>query len=304
MGMFLVTFGFTIASVRAVTVVSWGGDYVSANQVFVNTTTTSPNSYRTYTSAGQSYSTLTNSLQNLTPDAGYSGPIGKTVNFSGGFMGSAGTSAAVPGGAGGTTSAINSRAVLDNGTNDRINISLQTTNPQIRGAITFAKSDFLGGMSLETVGFDSSSTLSFSGIMGGVRPVGRWLVQDGSVWYISLASITQSASNVVETHTLSDLNNMQWAVYVPTLTDTAGTYFINEAPLSGYDAHIFENVQSIGLYFDSYGQPASADGSSYSRFTLQSFSASAVAVPEPSLAALIVFGLGVITLARYRVSER
>ena len=302
--MFLVMFGFAIASTRAATIANWGGDYVSANQVFVNTTTASPNSYRTYTNAGQSYSTLLNSFQNLTPGTGYSGPSGKTVNFSGGFMGSAGIGAAVPGGAGGTTSAINSRAVLDNGTNDRISISLQTTNPQIRGAITFAKADFFGGMNLESVGFDSSSNLSFSGIMGGVRPIGRWLVQDGSVWYISLASIAQSVSNVVETHTLSDLNNMQWAVYVPTLTDTAGTYFINEAPASSYAVHTFENVQTVGIFFDSYGQPASGDGSSYSRFTLQSFSASAVAVPEPSMLGFIAFGLGIVVLMRYRVSVR
>lgn len=300
--MFLVMFGLAIVSARAATIVSWGGDYVSANQVFVNTTTASPSSYRTYTKAGQSYSTLLNSFQNLTPGAGYSGPSGKTANFSGGFMGSAGTGAAVPGGTGGITGAINSRAVLENGANDRISISLQTTNPQIRGAITFAKADFFAGMNLEPVGFDSSSSLSFSGIMGGVRPVGRWLVQDGSVWYISLATITQSVSNVVETHALSDLNNMQWAVYAPTLSDTAGTYFINEAPTSSYAAHVFENVQSVGVFFDSYGQPASGDGSSYSRFALQSFSASAVAVPEPSMLGFIAFGLGVVVLARYRVS--
>lgn len=287
---------------HAATIVSWGGNYVSANQVFTDTTTASPNSYRTYTNAGQSYSTLKNSLQNLTPGSGYVAPSGKTANFSGGFMGSSGTGPAGIGGVNGTDSALSSRAVLDNGANDRISLSLSAPNPQIRGAITFSKADFLSDFSQETVGFDLTSTLSFSGILGGVRPIGQWLVQDGSIWYISLSTITQSASNTVETHTLADLNNALWAVYTPTLSDTAGAYFINAAPASGYAAHTFSDVQAVGIFFDSYGQPASPDGSSYSRFALQTFSASAVAVPEPAISILMALGLAIV-IAKRRCSS-
>jgi len=297
-GVIALTLACTMAQGSATIIVDWGGDYVSANQVFRNTTTSDPNAYRSYTNSGQSYSVLKDSFQNLTPGSGYTAPTGKTSNFYGGFMSSSGSSAATLGGATGTTSAINARAVVNSGTADMITLALSTATAQIRGAVLFNKSDFLNSTSSQTIIFDSDSSLTFKGIMGGYRPVGRWMVLDGSTWYISLATITQTASNTVETHTLNNLNTALWAVYNPRLTDTAGTYLLNAAPTTGYAQHTFTDIQSMGIFMDSYGEAASVDGSSYSRFALAGFTAHATAIPEPSTLALSLGALGCVAFLR------
>lgn len=272
-------------SVLAATFVQWGGDYVSQSQVLSNTAY--PSDYYVTSESGQSYGSLKGSIQSLAPTSGYAAPSGATSGFSGGWMGSQGAGPGFPGDASGNEGALNNRVVYENGANDRISLSLLAAGaPAMRGLIVFDKGGFLNGLNSGPVSFDSSSQLSFSGIMDGYRPIGRWLVQDGGVWYISQSEIVQNAYNTVETHVLGDLNNALWSVYQPVITDSYGTYFFNAAPSTGYAAHAFSDVTSVGVFFDSYGQ-ANTDGG-FSRFVLQEFSATAV--PEPSVLALIGAG--------------
>ncbi len=289
MGVSLALFAFVVASpsLLAVTVVDWGGDYVSSSQVLRNTTY--PSDYYVTTESGQSYGSLKNSIQTLSPSSGYSAPVGKTSSFSGGWMGSQGAGPGFPGDVSGNEGALNNRTVYENGVNDRISLSLLAAGaPAMRGLIVFDKAGFLNGGSAGPVSFDSTSQLSFSGILDGYRPIGRWVVQDGGNWYISQSEIVQGEYNTVENHILGDLNNALWAVYQPVITDSFGTYFFNEAPSTGYATHTFADINSVGVFFDSYGVPNTDGG--FSRFVLQDFSATAV--PEPSVFALV--GLGVL----------
>lgn len=280
----------------AATVVQWGGNYVSANQVLANTAY--PSDYYVTNEMGQSYGALKGSIQSLNPSSGYNAPVGATSGFSGGWMASQGTAPGFPGDESGDVGALNNRVVYEKGANDRISLAVSGpgVTPAIRGLVVFNKSNFLNGMSGETVSFDGSSQLSFSGVMDGYRPVGNWVVQDGSNWYISQTQIVQSEYNTVESHTLDSLNEAQWALFQPVVTDSFGTYFFNSAPTTGYGTHSFTNVQSVGIFFDSYGQPNTDGG--FSRFALQEFSATAV--PEPGILALASLGIIVFGVRRWR----
>jgi hypothetical protein len=189
---------------------------------------------------------------------------------------------------------------------DFINLSISSSAPGIRGIIAFAKSGFLSGFDTQAVGFDSTSSISFTGLTNGFRPVVRWVIQDGDTWYISQNSFTGTGTGfwgAPTDSTLVDPNSALWAAYVPILTDSAGPYFYNPAPESGYATHTFSNIQTIGVFFDSYGQP-SIDGS-FSSFGLQNFVVDGVIapIPEPATGALAMagaFSLGFMHLRRIR----
>lgn len=260
--------------------VHWGGNYVSEHTLLQGTEF--PGAYRVYTDGGQSYLSIKSAVQNLTPASGYDAPVDRSGSFSGGWMASQGPAPGVPGGESGNGGGLDNRVVYDGGAKDRISLSLPVAGgaPAMRGMIVFEKSGFLNGLDQQTVGFDSSSMLSFSGIMDGYRPVGRWLVMDGNTWYISQATIIQAAYNTVETHTLTDPNSVLWAAFIPTENDSLGAFFYNEAPTTGYEAHTFSDVRGGGIFFDSYGALAGDGG--FSRFVLEDYSMTLSVVPEPS----------------------
>lgn len=284
----------------------WGGNYVSSTEVYSNTEF--PDEFRTETILGQGYSTLrgpvlstSGTVANLTPGGGYAAPSGKTSAFYGGWSSSSGTDPAVPGGASGTESGLNSRSVLQNGAGgqpgeDIMYLSLNTAAPAFRGLFIFEKDDFLNGMNAETVAFDETSELSFTGLVGGYRPNLRWVVLDGGTWYISDVSFTGTGSflfwGAAVSSTLSDPNSQLWASYIPIASDSAGPYLYNAAPGSGYGAHSFSNIQAVGVYFDSYG--VSVTDGTFTNVGLQSFSVTGVAVPEPSALAFAMTGIAVI----------
>lgn len=294
-------------SVHAATVlVDWGGNYVSSTEMYSNTEF--PTDFRAETLSGQGYSTVrgpvlgySGTVANLTPGGGYTAPSGKSSTFYGGWSASSGTGPAVPGGASGTQSGLSSRSVLQNGAGgqpgeDIMYLALDTPAPAFRGLFVFEKNDFLNGMDAGTVAFDASSELSFTGLVGGYRPILRWVVLDGSTWYISDASFTGTGSflfwGAAVSSTLSDPNSQLWASYVPIESDSAGPYLYNAAPASGYAAHSFSNVQAVGVYFDSYG--VSVTDGTFTNVGLQNFSVTGVAVPEPSTLAFAAIGIAVI----------
>jgi len=316
----LLVWALTIGSVCssfAVTFVDWGGDYVTESQVLVNTEVTSEH-YRTYDpTPSQGYNTLRGTvlsygggIQELTPATGYQAPVGKSSSFWGGWTASAGTGPGIPGGISGNVDFTSNRTVWNNpvaGTGgDFINLSISSSAPAIRGIIAFAKTGFLSGFDAQSVAFDSSSSISLTGMTSGFRPVVRWVIQDGDTWYISENSFTGTGTGfwgAPTNATLNDPNSALWAAYVPILTDSAGPYFYNPAPETGYATHAFTNIQTVGVFFDSYGQPV-IDGA-YSGFGLQNFTVNGViaAVPEPStslLAAAGALGLGWMRFRRLR----
>lgn len=277
---------------------------MTESQVFVNTEATSEH-YRTYDpTPSQGYNTLRGTvlsygggIQELTPAAGYQAPVGKSSSFWGGWSASAGTGPGIPGSVSGNESFLSNRTVWNNpvtGTGgDFINLSISSSTPAMRGIIAFAKSGFLSGFDAQTVAFDSTSSITFDGFTNGFRPVVRWVIQDGDTWYISENSFTGVGTGfwgAPTNATLTDPNSVLWAAYVPILTDSAGPYFYNPAPETGYAAYTFSDIQTVGVFFDSYGQP-SLDGS-FSSIGLQSFSVNGVIapIPEPATSALLTVG--------------
>jgi hypothetical protein len=117
----------------------------------------------------------------------------------------------------------------------------------------------------------------------------RWVIQDGDTWYISDATFTGTGSflfwGAAVSATLSDPNSQAWAPYIPIESDSAGPYLYNPAPSTGYAAHTFSDIQTIGVYFDSYGVPIT-DGT-FTNVGLQGFTVDAVVVPEPSVMVLV-----------------
>lgn len=304
--LFVCASAFSLANSFAEVLVDWGGNYVSSSQIYSNTAY--PADFR----AEGMYSTVrgpnlwyNGTVANLTPSSGYLAPLGKSSTFYGGWSASSGDAPAVPGGEEGNVSGLNSRVVLQNGPGgqpgqDAIYLATNNTAPAFRGLIVFDKSDFLNDMNEPTVGFDGSSSLSFTGFVGGYRANIRWVVQDNDNWYISDASFTGSGASdfwgAVASSTLNDPNNQLWVSYTPILSDSAGPYLYNAAPGSGYATHTFSNIQSVGVYFDSYGVPSSGDGT-YTNFGLQQFTVNGIAVPEPgtfALAGLALAGLAVL----------
>jgi hypothetical protein len=252
--------------------------------------------------------TTAGTVANLTPSSGYTAPSGKSSTFYGGWSASSGTDPAVPGGVSGTDAGLNSRSVFQNGAGgqpgeDFIYLALNTAAPAFRGLNLFEKADFLNGMDSQTVGFDATSSLSFTGLVGGARPNLRWVVQDGATWYISDATFTGAGAflfwGAAVSSTLSDPNSQLWAPYIPIASDSAGPYLYNEAPGSGYAAHAFSDIQTVGVYFDSYGV-AITDGT-FTNVGLQQFQVNGVVVPEPStcaLASIALLGLGLLRRRR------
>lgn len=294
----------------ATTFVDWGGNYVSATEVFSNTAY--PSDFRAETLSGQGYSTVRGPIYsyngttaNLTPSAGYVAPSGKSSTFYGGWSASSGTGPAVPGGTSGTTSGLNSRSVFQNGAGgqpgeDIIYLALDAPAPAFRGLVVFEKQDFLNGTSTETVAFDSDSSLTFSGLVGGARPNLRWVVLDGSTWYVSEATFTGTGSflfwGAAVSSTLTDPNSQLWASYIPIESDSAGPYLYNTAPSSGYGAHSFSDIRAVGIYYDSYGVPIT-DGT-FTNFGLQQFTVSGVTVPEPSTYLLAGLSIALLSLRK------
>lgn len=301
------------AGAQATIVVDWGGDYVSTTQVYSNAVY--PTDFRSETLLGQGYSTVrgpvlgyAGTVANLTPSSGYTAPSGKSSTFYGGWSASSGTGPAVPGGVSGTDAGLNSRSVFQNSGSqpgeDFIYLASNASAPAFRGLIVFDKADFLNG-SGQTVAFDSTSSLSFNGLVGGARPVLRWVVQDGSTWYISETTFTGTGSflfwGAAASSTLSDPNSQNWTSYTPIQSDSAGPYLYNPAPLSGYATHTFSDIQSVGVYFDSYG--VSLTDGTFTNVGLQGFTVDAQVVPEPGVMASLATAGFLIAFRRRRTGR-
>lgn len=289
----------TVASLHAQIIsVDWGGDYVSSNQGF------GQGAFNTYrfndTNANDSTIPVGDQRQRVLlgqtnttsgyfrPTSGYTAPSGKTSNF---FMGTAlqytSGSAADP----------NVFRVGEHGTADTIRLRPQGGLVSAYAFLGFAQADFLNGTDVGPRGLDATTSIAvtfgsdFANTGGAAgTPTFRYGVLNAGQWYLSNTSFTNTAST---TFTLSSSGTETWGSFDPLGTGAgsslAGTG-IKVAP-SSFSSQSFNDVQGFGVW-----------ASGGFDLDLAGFSASTVAVPEPSSLALIGLSLGAFAFFRRRVA--
>lgn len=253
--------GFTHTA-SATLIVSWGGNYVSANTPLDSSPTTGSN-WITY-----NYSTTV--PKSPSPVNGYTGPT---------FYGAVSLASSA------TEVPSFSTIGLVNGagsTNDSLRFQASVTSGSTwtaRGLVFFKKEDFLGGGANSTVVFDASSSLSMAVTSGlnstapNTRRYGAavYALVDGTWnWYVS-----QSTGAGSSTFMINNLGSQLWAIYD---IDSA-TAPLNAIPTSSSlfntTGSEFDEVAMVGLFFN-YVQTSNIT------FSVSSLEVNATVVPEPS----------------------
>lgn len=254
----------------SVTAIQWGGTgHVTADQSFTlpGTPVDSANGIRTWNS-------LNSPL--ISSGAAYTGPAlyGVLQNQVPGYE--------------------DIRAQITNtGGGDRIQIegsNSENITREISGLLYFKKQDFQNGLDQAAgIGFAADGNFSMNILTlpasdGGPRQV-RFAVQNGGQWYLSQSLIGGNGS-----FAMNNLPDSMWATWDPTSAP------LNARP-GGTDyttlGSTFEDIQAIGYYFVS----ARTSGTQRPTVTVDAFSASLQAIPEPSTYALI-FLVGLLVVRR------
>jgi hypothetical protein len=204
----------------AATIVNWGGNYVSMNVPFRRSLSFSD--------------TLP-----LNPISNYAGT---SQVFYGGAQTANGLT-------GFTDSGPFSTGVNNTGNSNQLRDSIMfywqgSPSATTEGVILWKKANFLGTTNSATIYFDSQSSL-FIEPNSVALPI-RFVVQDGTTYYISNVSYSVSTSQTVPgTATLTDPNNSTtWAPYNP----SANIDF--DASTATFSRHSFTNIQAVGYYFE------------------------------------------------------
>lgn len=245
---------------KAATVVNWGGDYISAATVNLQTGTTVD------TGATKTY--LYSTTNAKSPASGYTAPVGKSGTFYGAFETTNGS---------GGTATMSAYRIEDNVAGDRIKIwgqSSASAGNTVKGLIFFEQGDYLAAGDAGTVTFDVSSTMSlnvntFTGNAGA-----RMAVFSGGKWYLSQAVAT--STGLFSMSNLSAASWGEWAI-------NSATAPLNAPPTTFATlGSSFTDIDAVGFYFELTRDASSA------RFEADAFSVNAVvtAVPEPSVVGL------------------
>lgn len=247
---------------RAATIVNWGGDYISAATVNMQTGSVVDNgATRTY---------LYSTTSAKSPASNYAAPVGKSGVFYGAFQTTNGA---------GTTAAFSAYRIEDNVAGDRIKVWGQNSASNgntVEGLIFFRQSEFLADGDDGIVTFDSSSTMSLNinTLTGntGAR-FARMAVFAGGKWYLSQATATTTG-----VFSLTNLASTLWGEW----TITSSTAPLNAVPTTFATlGSSFADIDAVGFYFNAVRDATSA------RFETDAFSVNAlVTVPEPSIASL------------------
>jgi len=250
----LTTLGFSRASANDVTAVNWGGNYVGSTQTFSDLTgfsTTIP-----LMNTGASYSGTSPTF--------YGG--GHTENCTFNYF-------TLPYDTG----------ITDEGGNDAITFSWPgNSTTSAFGEVLWQKADFLNGASATGVAFDPNSSLSYSLALAGA--VARFIVQDGSTYYVSNLNFGSST-------TLTDPDNSTtWATYLPTEPPSSLPF---DASGATFSPHTFTDIQAVGYYFDSENN----FNTTYD-YGVNGFSAQVQPTPEPSPFVLLALSLFVVANSR------
>jgi len=262
-----------VCSRSQTSIVNWGGNYVSANTDLARTGTPTSN-------FGNIGGTATNDSRRLTtfdistsmnPSLSYSGT---SSTFYGGWQAIRYDSSSSP--------ATGFQRVTNNSTTDaitfRADLSSGTGTGEAQGLVLWKKSDFLN-LSSNTVTFGSSSSFAITlGSNTANLTEARWVVKDGSNYYISQTSFTG-------TTTTNNLSSLLWASYDPTTAIKSSA--------SSFSSITLTDVQAVGVYFAGNSLTWTSATVGGLRVDIEAFSATATAVPESSTYAAIagVFAL-------------
>ena len=126
-----------------------------------------------------------------------------------------------------------------------------------RAAILWKRGDFLnGGDRAVRVIFDDQSMLSVDVTRYWRQLTGRWLVQDGSLFYVSEATIDRTGPGGIDlefgkTNTLVPTQT-RWARYNPLATTDPRSpgYMDFDAASAVWAARTFSDVQAVGVYLE------------------------------------------------------
>ena len=260
-----------------VSIVNWGGNYVSG-MVDLDRQGTAGSNF------GNVGGTVTNDSRRLTTFSDST-----TFNPSASYTG---TSSAFYGGIqvirydNSSSPATGQQRIENNSSTDRIqfrtDLSSGTGSGEAQGLVVWKKSDFLSlnsttsTLSSLSITLDTTTNLSEA----------RWVVQNGSTYYISQTTFTASA-------TLSNPSSTNWAVYDPA----------SEIKFTGssFSAVSLSDVSSVGVYFAGNSLTWTSATVGGLNFAISQFSASAVSSPVPEPASYAFFGgLAVLGLAGAR----
>jgi hypothetical protein len=169
------------------------------------------------------------------------------------------------------------------------------TQQSMTSAFYYTKSSFLNGLNVvSNLSFSSGSNMSFdlNVSRGSNAGQGRFLVQDGTQWYVSASSINFLGS------TLS-IDPYASTFYAINLTGASLGFFNSASPGSDVSGSTFTNIQGFGVQMQHLNY---AGASAFTPYELvKGFSATAV--PEPSAWALLVGGLTVLVAFRRRRAQ-
>jgi hypothetical protein len=255
---------FSVSTAIATLLVNWGGDYVAANTNYSRTVSAVANAYPSGTGRSKSLAWSENTV--LNPTSSYSGV--SSIFYGGYFTSHDGTA----------TTAANitaSNRITNNTSLDQLYYRFQTpadtgkTATTAGGGISWVKNDFLA-LSAATIVFNSTSSLNMSiqTLSGGMGV--RWMVKDGSQWYISNTSHTTTGSKSLSG---ASLLAESWLAFNPetSLLEPTGTY----AP------HTFGSITAVG-YFGWANLTGTA--ATTSDMVVTAFSANGVAAPPANTA--------------------
>lgn len=248
--------GFAAQTASAAVIVDWGGDMVTANRDLSLPTPVTNGEIRTWPWSSGSAP--------LSPNhADYTGQ-----EFFGALQLDTNT---------GEAANLTRNRIFNDAAGDYLQIWGTGENSTTSGLVFFKPAVPEGS----TVRFDSTSSIvaQYSLLQYSNRRIRIAVLNDG-VWYLSQASFTNTSGTL----TISDASAAMWGVW----SGVDGAAPLPEIPTSfTTPGSMFENIQGIGIYFTVTGNGSNSGG----RFELTNFSATAVVVPEPAVALLLLLGI-------------
>jgi PKD repeat protein len=225
--------GSSLAFGQNTTVVNFGGDYTSASNVFLRGTspaavTSDVDGDGTADDSSVAYAFSTTTP--LSPTANYTGPL-----FYGGARGAVLNQTGLQFG---------ERQIVNNATTDALGIRYQPNtglSGQFHAAIYFDKAQFLNGASNATaVRFTTGSSLALNTPRFENLGTVRWLVRNGTQFYVSAATVASNGSLTIASAT----DDGQWAPYDP------ATALNFDAAAATFTTQDFQNITAVGLLVD------------------------------------------------------
>ncbi len=143
-------------------------------------------------------------------------------------------------------------------------------------AVAWMKGDFLNGGDSSPVIFDSTSSLSVTDNASYRLEVGRFIVKDAGVYYVSEQTFNFAESSTETMTFASDDNDGNWAVWDQSL---------GFLPTS-FSPQNFTDIQAAGLLMQQNGH----DSNMNAVFNIAKFEVNATVVPEPASLGLLALG--------------